>query len=89
MSLKETSRLIEPQFNVGEAVIITDSALTYAGLDARDFDGNERVGLIIAIENARSKFDLDNDSNLVEIMFSTGESDWIWEEDLLPINSKT
>jgi len=81
--------LIEPQFNVGEAVIITDLALTYAGLDAQGFGGDERVGLVIAIENARDKFDLDNDSNLAEIMFSTGESDWVWEEDLLPINYKT
>ena len=89
MSLKETSPSTKPRFKIGDAVIITDSALTYAGLDVTDFSGSTRVGLIVSIKNSRDAFDLDNDSNLAEVVFSTGESDWIWEEDLLSINSKT
>ena len=77
------------KFIIGDAVIITDTALIYAGLEIDHSNSPERFGLVIGIENARDKFDLDNDSNLLEIMFPTGKADWIWEEDLIPINCKT
>jgi len=89
MSSKEIFLLTRAKFTIGEAVIITNTALIYAGLEVNYSNSPLQTGIVISIENAREKFDLDNDSNLLEIMFSDGSTDLIWEEDLVQINSET
>ena len=73
-------------FSPGDAVIISDTALIYSGLSV-DHPSDTRIGLVLSIQNAREKMDLDNDANLVETLLSSGEVEWIWEQDLVNLNS--
>ena len=74
------------KFKKGDAVLVSDAALIYSGL-SYDGTSDTRVGLVIRIENARSTMDLDNDDNLVETLLPDGEIEWIWEQDLVKLNS--
>ena len=70
----------------GDAVLVSDAALIYSGLSP-DGTSDKRVGLVISIQNARSYMDLDNDDNLVETLLPDGTIEWIWEQDLIKLNS--
>ena len=74
------------KFSKGDAVLVSDSALIYSGLDPEIF-GNERVGLVLDIQDAREQMNLDNDDNLVETLLPDGSIEWIWEQDLIHLNS--
>ena len=78
-------RSISP-FKKGDAVIVSDTALIYSGVSL-DGSSLKRTGLVLRIQNARQQMDLDNDDNLVETLLPDGSVEWIWEQDLVNLNS--
>ena len=85
MNWKEVSQSTSP-FMKGDAVIVSDAALIYSGVK-QDGSTETRVGLVLSIQNARQQMDLDNDDNLVETLLPDGSIEWIWEQDLVKLNS--
>lgn len=79
------SQLTSP-FRKGDAVIVSDAALIYSGV-LKAGSAEKRVGLVLSIQNARQQMDLDNDDNLVETLLPDGSVEWIWEQDLVNLNS--
>ncbi len=73
-------------FKKGDVVIVSDVALIYSGV-LQDGQDKESTGLVLSIQNARHQMNLDNDDNMVETLLSDGSIEWLWEQDLVKLNS--
>ena len=82
---KKVSQLASP-FRKGDVVIVSDAALIYSGI-FQEGSNAKRTGLVLSIQNARHQMNLDNDENMVETLLCDGSIEWLWEQDLVKLNS--